>query len=94
VVAKGAFRPEAALPKNSQGQQVGAMQLQVTVVASGAVLGKRSHNVFVAETSEGVSVGQTSWRLATTVQRVPGISSPHSCQVRFLTLDAYGALPS
>ncbi|HEX4127586.1 MAG TPA: hypothetical protein VHX67_08425 [Acidimicrobiales bacterium] len=94
VMAKGAFSPPATLPIDAEGQQVGAMQLQLTVVASGRVFGKRSLKVPVGETLEGVSVGQTSWHLATTVERIPGLSSPHRCLVSFQTLGAYGALPS
>jgi hypothetical protein len=94
VTAKGAFSPPATLPINSQGQQVGAMQLQLTVVAAGRVFGKRSLKVPVGETLEGVSVGQTSWHLATTVEQIPGLSSPRRCLVSFQTLGAYGALPS
>ncbi len=79
AVANGTFNPPASLPVVN-GQQVGALQLQLSVVTSQSFLGH--HNVAVGEAVEGVSVGQTSWHLVTTVERVAGLR-PTRCVVTF-----------
>lgn len=80
VVATGAFNPPASLPVNASGQQEGALQLQLRVVTLQSLLGH--HDVGVGGTYEGVSVGQTSWHLATSVERVRGLR-PTRCVVTY-----------
>lgn len=58
----------------------GALQLQLRVVTSQSFLG--AHDVAVGETNAGVSVGQTSGHLVTTVERLPGLR-PTRCVVTF-----------
>lgn len=79
AVATGTFSPPASLPV-VDGQQVGALQLQLRVVTSQSFLGHR--NVGVGESSEGVSVGQTSWHLVTPVERAHGLRATR-CEVTF-----------
>lgn len=80
VVATGAFKPPASLPLNAAGQQEGALQLQLRVVTSQSLLGH--HDVAVGGAYEGVAVGQTSWHLVTSVERVRGLR-PTRCVVTF-----------
>jgi hypothetical protein len=79
AVATGAFNPPASLPVVN-GQQVGALQLQLRVVTSQSLFGHP--NVAVGETYEGVSVGQTTWHLVTPVERVHGLR-PTRCMVTY-----------
>ena len=81
AVAIGRFSPSASLPV-VEGQQVGALQLQLRVVSSKSfrVGHLVVHNPELGESVAGVSVGQTSWHLATTVERLPGLR-PTSCEV-------------
>ena len=81
AVATGRFSPSASLPV-VDGQQVGALQLQLRVVSSKSLrVGHEVvHNPGLGESVAGVSVGQTSWHLATTVERLPGVS-PTRCEV-------------
>jgi hypothetical protein len=79
AVVTGAFNPPASLPVVN-GQQVGALQLQVRVVTSQSMLG--AHDVAVGESYEGVSVGQTNWHLVTPVERVHGLR-PTRCVVTY-----------
>ena len=83
AIASGRFSPSASLPVVG-GQQVGALQLQLRVVSSksfrvGHLL---VHNPQVGEAVAGVSVGQTTWHLATTVERLPG-APPTRCEVTY-----------
>lgn len=83
AIASGRFSPSASLPIVG-GQQVGALQLQLRVVSSksfrvGHLL---VHNPQVGEAVAGVSVGQTTWHIATTVERLPGVP-PTRCQVTY-----------
>jgi hypothetical protein len=83
AVATGRFSPSASLPI-VDGQQVGALQLQLTVVSSKSL--RVGHMVVrnpgLGETVAGVSVGQTSWHLATSVERLPGVL-PTRCEVTY-----------
>jgi hypothetical protein len=79
AIATGVFNPPAALPVVN-GQEVGALQLQLRVVTSGTFLGH--HDLPTGEAVEGVSVGQTSWHLVTTLERLPGLR-PARCEVIF-----------
>jgi hypothetical protein len=83
AVATGSFSPSASLPI-VDGQQVGALQLQLTVVSSKSLrVGHMVvHNPGLGETVAGVSVGQTSWHLATSVERLPGVR-PTRCEVTY-----------
>jgi hypothetical protein len=69
VVATGRFNPSASLPV-VDGQQAGALQLHLSVFSSkGIRFGHLViHNPVLGGSYEGVSVGQTSWRISTTVQ--------------------------
>jgi hypothetical protein len=87
IVATGTFNPPAVIPVNAFGQPEGALQLQLRVVTSQSLHG--IHDVGVGGTYEGVSVGQTSWHLVTTVQRVPGLR-PSRCLV---TYQVFGVAP-
>lgn len=80
AVATGTFNPPASLRVNADGQQEGALLVQLRVVTSQTFLG--AHDVGVGETQAGVSVGQTSWHLVTTVERVHGLR-PTRCVVTF-----------
>lgn len=87
AIASGKFSPSASLPI-VDGQQVGALQLQLRVVSSksfrvGHLL---VHNPGVGEAVAGVSVGQTTWHIATTVERLPG-APPTRCEVTYGVLD-------
>lgn len=79
AIVTGAFNPPASLPVVN-GQQVGALQLQLRVVTSQNMLG--AHDVAVGESYEGVSVGQTTWHLMTPVERVHGLR-PTRCVVAY-----------
>ena len=79
AVATGTFSPPASLPVVN-GQQVGALQLQLRVMTSQSLLGHP--DVGVGENYEGVSVGQTSWHIETSVERLPGLC-PTRCVVTF-----------
>jgi len=79
AVATGTFSPPASLPV-VDGQQVGALQLHLSVLTSQSLHG--FHNVGVGETYVGVSVGQTSWHLVTTVERFAGLRPSH-CVLTF-----------
>lgn len=83
AVATGRFSPSASLPV-VDGQQAGALQLQLRIVSSkslrvGDVV---VHNPALGETVAGVSVGQTTWHLATTVERLSGLR-PTRCEVTY-----------
>ena len=83
AVATGRFSPSASLPVVN-GQQVGALQLQLRIVSSkslkvGHVI---VHNPGLGDAVAGVSVGQTSWHLATAVERLPGVH-PTGCEVTY-----------
>jgi hypothetical protein len=93
VIAYGTFNPAAKLPYDAQGQQVGANELQLRLVSSkklqvGNMVVRHAE---VGATVAGVSVGQTSWRLATNVQPLDGFG-PVRCVVTFEYLGP-GALP-
>ena len=79
AVATGAFDPPASLPVVN-GRQVGALQLQLRVVTSQSLFGHP--NVALGETYEGVSVGQSTWHLGTSVERVHGLR-PTRCLVTY-----------
>ena len=79
AVVTGAFNPPASLPVVN-GQQVGALQLQLRVVTSQSRLG--AHDAAVGDSYEGVSVGQTTWHLVTPVERVQGLR-PTRCVVTY-----------
>jgi len=83
AAATGRFSPSASLPVVG-GQQVGALQLQLRVVSSKSLRVGHVvvHNPGLGETVAGVSVGQTSWHLATTVERLPGVR-PTRCEVTY-----------
>ena len=83
AIATGRFRPSASLPVVG-GQQVGALQLQLRIVSSKSLRVGHVvvHNPGLGETVAGVSVGQTSWHLATTVERLPGVR-PTRCEVTY-----------
>jgi len=83
AIASGRFSPSASLPVVG-GQQVGALQLQLRVVSSKSLrVGHLLvHNPVVGEAVAGVSVGQTTWHLATTVERLPGVR-PTRCEVTY-----------
>jgi hypothetical protein len=88
VVASGTFKPPPTIPFDTEGQQVGAQELQLNVVSSknlrvGQVV---VHNPGLGEIGAGVSVGQTSLHLVTSLQRLPGLS-PTRCEV---TLQYFG----
>ena len=78
AVATGTFSPPASLPFNVDGQQEGALSVQLRVMTSQSFLGH--HDVGVGETQSGVSVGQTSWHLVATVEGLPGLR-PTRCVV-------------
>jgi hypothetical protein len=83
AVASGSFSPSASLPV-VDGQQMGALQLQLRVSGSktfrvGSIV---VHNPGLGETVAGVTVGQSSWRLATTLERLPGVR-PTRCEVTY-----------
>src|ERR1700722_20376332 len=69
AIATGRFSPSASLPV-VEGQQVGALQLQLRVVSSKSLRVGNAvvHNPGLGETVAGVSVGQTSWHLSTKVE--------------------------
>jgi hypothetical protein len=69
VVATGRFNPSASLPV-VDGQQVGALQIHLSVFSSKSIRFGNVviHNPVLGGSYEGVSVGQTSWRISTTVQ--------------------------
>jgi hypothetical protein len=83
AVATGTFNPSASLPF-VDGQQVGALQLQLRVVSSRSLRVGHVvvHNPGLGESVSGVSVGQTAWHLATSVERLPGVS-PTRCEVDY-----------
>jgi hypothetical protein len=83
AVATGTFSPPAALPVVN-GEQTGALHLQLQVMTTQSVLGH--HDVGIGGTYVGVSVGQTSWRVATTVYRIPGVRATR-CAVTFGAFD-------
>ena len=79
VVAAGRFNPSAALPVVN-GQQAGALQLYLTVLTTQTFLGH--HNVEAGDAYEGISVGQTSWRIAAPIEQ--GLKlRPTSCVVAY-----------
>ena len=83
AIATGRFSPSASLPVVA-GQQVGALQLQLSVISSknlrvGNLLVR---NPRVGEAVSGVSVGQTTWRLVTPIERLPGLR-PTRCEVNY-----------
>jgi hypothetical protein len=83
AIATGRFNRSASLPVVA-GQQVGALQLQLSVVSSknlrvGHLLVR---NPMVGEAVSGVSVGQTTWRLVTPIERLPGLR-PTRCEVNY-----------
>lgn len=69
VVATGSFKPSASLPV-IDGQQVGALQLHLSVFSSQSIRFGYVviHNPVLGGSYEGVSVGQNSWHISTTVQ--------------------------
>jgi len=75
TTATGTFNPPASLPVNANGQQLGSLELQVRVLTSQTRFG--IHDIGVGESSAGISVGQTSWDLVTTLQQVPGLRPTH-----------------
>jgi hypothetical protein len=79
VVASGTFKPLPTLPIDSQGQQFGANELLLRVDSSGTLRVDHLvvHNLELGYTNSGVSVGQASWRLFTSVQRFAGLSPTH-----------------
>ena len=83
AIASGSFSPSASLPVVG-GQQVGALQLQLLVVSSKSL--RVGHmlvrNPQVGEAVAGVSVGQTTWRLVTPIERLPGLR-PTRCEVTY-----------
>lgn len=83
AIASGSFSPSASLPVVG-GQQVGALQLQLLVVSSKSL--RVGHllvrNPQVGEAVAGVSVGQTTWRLMTPIERLPGLR-PTRCEVNY-----------
>lgn len=79
VVATGRISPPAALPVVG-GQQVGALQLQVSVLTSKTVFGH--HHVEVGDNDEGVSVGQTTWHLVAPIEQVDDLK-PTRCVVTY-----------
>jgi len=83
AVATGRFSPSASLPV-VDGQQVGALQLQLRVVSSKSLrVGHEVvHDPGLGESVAGVSVGQTTWHLATTVEQLPGVR-PTRCEVTY-----------
>jgi hypothetical protein len=83
AIATGRFSPSASLPVVG-GQQVGALQLQLDVVSSKSLrIGHLVvHNSMVGEAVAGVSVGQTTWRLVTPIERLPGVR-PTRCEVNY-----------
>jgi hypothetical protein len=70
VVATGTFNPSASLSV-VDGQQVGALQLHLSVFSSKSIRFGHVviHNPVLGGSYEGVSVGQTSWHISATVQR-------------------------
>lgn len=79
VVATGRFNPSAALPVVN-GQQAGALQLYLTVLTTQTFLGH--HNVDAGDSYEGISVGQTSWRIVAPIAQ--GLKlRPTSCVVAY-----------
>jgi hypothetical protein len=74
AVATGTFNPQASLPVNAEGEQEGSLRLQLSVVGSKSF--RMGHVVIknpgLGENYEGVSVGQTSWHIKTTVERLHG----------------------
>jgi hypothetical protein len=79
VVARGTFSPAAALPVVG-GQQVGALQLQLSVETSRTLFGH--HHLEVGDSDEGVSVGQTTWHLAAPIEHVDNLK-PTRCVVSY-----------
>ena len=80
ALATGRFRPSAFLPVNAKGQQEGRLQLQLEVTTSQSFLGHK--DVGVGENYEGVSVGETSWRIETAVERFHDLR-PTRCVVSY-----------
>lgn len=79
VVAVGRFNPPAALP-TVNGQQAGALQLYLYVRTKQTFLGV--HNVQAGSSYEGISVGQTWWRIVAPVEQ--GLKlTPTSCEVAY-----------
>jgi hypothetical protein len=70
VLATGKFEPSASLPVVA-GQQVGALQLHLSVFSSKSIRFGHIviHNPVLGGSYEGVSVGQTSWHISTTVRQ-------------------------
>jgi len=83
AIATGRFSPSASLPVVG-GQQVGALQLQLSVVSSKSLrIGHVVvHNPMVGEAVSGVSVGQTTWRLVAPIERGLGFR-PTRCAVTY-----------
>lgn len=84
AVATGTFNPQASLPVNAEGEQEGALQLQLSVVSSKSF--RMGHVVIknpgLGENYEGVSAGQTSWHIETAVERMHGFR-PTRCVVTY-----------
>jgi hypothetical protein len=84
AVATGTFNPPASLPVNAEGEQEGSLQLQLNIVSSKSF---RMGHVFIKNTGlgdnyEGVSVGQTSWHIETTLEPLHGYR-PTRCVVTY-----------
>jgi hypothetical protein len=84
AVATGTFNPQASLPVNAEGEQQGALQLQLSVVSSKSF--RMGHVVIknpgLGQNYEGVSVGQTSWHIQTAVEQLHGFQ-PTRCVVAY-----------
>jgi hypothetical protein len=83
VVATGRFKPSASLPV-IDGQQLGALQLHLSVFSSRSIRFGHVviHNPVLGGSYEGVSVGQTSWHISTTVQPSRDMDHVH-CAVTY-----------
>ncbi len=75
ATATGTFNPPASLPVDADGQILQAQELQVRVLSSQTRFG--FHDIAVGESDSGISVGQTSWHLVTTVQQGLGLRPSH-----------------